>query len=156
MPTILEGDHATPAGRFAIVAARFNSEIVDRLLAGALDALKQHGVEDADVDVMHVPGSLELPLAAQRLGESGKHAAVICLGAVIKGDTDHYEYVCESAVNGIMQAGLKTGVPTIFGVLTCRKMGQARARAGGKEGNKGSDAAVAAIEMVILFNQLQQ
>src|SRR5262245_42184057 len=137
-----------PRGKFAIVAARFNAEIVDALLAGALKALKKHGVADTAIDVVRVPGSLELPLAAQRLGQSKKYVAVICLGAVIQGDTDHYDYVCTGAMNGITQAGLATGVPTIFGVLTCQKTKQARQRAGGKEGNKGYDAALAAIEMV--------
>lgn len=142
------------AGRFAIVAARFNAEIVDALVAGALDGLREHDVGEDRVDVIRVPGSLELPLAAQRLGSSGQYAAVICLGAVIKGDTDHYEYVCQGAVNGVVQAGLATGVPTIFGVLTCPKMKHAHARAGGKEGNKGFEAAEAAIEMVEVMTSL--
>jgi 6,7-dimethyl-8-ribityllumazine synthase len=137
-----------PRGKFAIVAARFNAEIVDTLLTGAIKALKKNGVAEESIDVVHVPGALELPLAAQRLGQTKKYVAVICLGAVIQGDTDHYDYVCTGAVNGITQAGLATGVPTIFGVLTCQKTKQARQRAGGKEGNKGYDAALAAIEMV--------
>src|SRR5947208_2503862 len=137
MPRNKKGGSSKPRGKFAIVAARFNSEIVDRLLAGALKALKRHGVADKFIDVVHVPGSLELPMAALKLGASKKYAAIICLGAVIQGDTDHYDYVCTGTVNGIIQAGSATGVPTIFGVLTCKKMKQARQRAGGKEGNKG-------------------
>jgi 6,7-dimethyl-8-ribityllumazine synthase len=146
---------AKPRGKFAIVAARFNAKIVDALLAGAMKALKQHGVAENDIHVVRVPGSLELPIAAQRLGATRKYAAVICLGAVIQGDTDHYDYVCTGAVNGITQAGLTTGVPTIFGVLTCKKTKQARARAGGKEGNKGHDAALAAIEMAHLMRRIK-
>ncbi len=141
----------TPAGRirgrFAIVAAQFNAKIVDRLLAGALKAFREHGIPPNRVHLVRVPGSLELPLAAQRLGQSGRFAGLVCLGAVIRGETDHYDSVCSGTVQGLVQAGLKTGVPTIFGVLTCRRMKHARARAGGNEGNKGYDAALAAIEM---------
>jgi 6,7-dimethyl-8-ribityllumazine synthase len=155
MPNNKKGNLAKPRGKFAIVAARFNSEIVDALLAGALKALQRHGVAEKSIDVVRVPGSLELPLAAQRLGASKKYAAIICLGAVIKGDTDHYEYVCSGTTIGITQAGLTTGVPTIFGVLTCKKMKQARQRAGGKEGNKGTDAAMAAIEMVSVLRKIK-
>jgi 6,7-dimethyl-8-ribityllumazine synthase len=154
MPTIVEGDLTTPVGRFAIVSARFNAEVVDRLLEGAVEGLKKHGIADSSVDVVRVPGAFELPLIAQRLGKSGKYSAVICLGAVIRGDTDHYDYVCTSAATGILQAGLNCGIPVIFGVLTCDNEEQAFDRAGGKEGNKGFDAAVAAIEMVNLFRKL--
>jgi 6,7-dimethyl-8-ribityllumazine synthase len=155
MATIIEGDLSNPEGRFAIVAARFNSEVVDRLLKGAVEGLKKHGVADSSVDVIRVPGAFELPLIAQRLGSGGNYAAVICLGAVIRGDTDHYHYVCSSAATGILQAGLTCGIPVIFGVLTCDTEEQALDRAGGKEGNKGFDAAVAAIEMVNLLRKLQ-
>lgn len=149
-----EGNLTAPAGRFAIVAARFNKDIVDRLLAGATEALKSHGIAEAAVDLAWVPGSFELPLVAQRLAASKKYLAVICLGAVIKGGTDHYEYVCRAATDGILRAGQSTGVPVLFGVLTCADEQQALDRAGGKEGNKGADVALAAIEMVNLLKQL--
>ena len=154
MPTVYEGSFAPPAGRFALVAARFNSVIVDQLIAGALDGLKRHGVADDAVDVVRVPGSLEIPPIAKRLAESGKYAAIICLGAVIRGDTDHYDHVAAGAASGIAQAALETGVPIMFGVLTCNTVEQAVDRAGAKGGNKGFDAAMAAIEMVNLMRQL--
>ena len=152
--TIIEGTFAPPPGRFALVAARFNSAIVDPLVAGALDALKRHGVDDAAVDLVRVPGSFEIPLVAQRLASSGQYAAVICLGAVIRGDTDHYDHVAGQAAAGVARASLDTGVPVVFGVLTCDTLEQAVNRAGGKAGNKGFEAALTAIEMVNLLRQL--
>ncbi len=152
MPTF-EGSTTPPRGRFAIVASRFNHDIVERLVAGAKDALHKHGIAEDAVDLAWVPGAFELPLIAQKLAGSKKYAAVICLGAVIRGDTDHYDYVCRAATDGILQAGLSTGVPVLFGVLTCETDEQALDRAGGKAGNKGFDVAVAAIEMVNLFKQ---
>jgi 6,7-dimethyl-8-ribityllumazine synthase len=152
--TIIEGNFAPPTGRFALVAARFNSAIVDNLLAGALDGLKRHGVADDAIDVVRVPGSYEIPFVAQCLAGSGKYAAVICLGAVIRGDTDHYDYVAGEAAGGVARAALATGVPVIFGVLTCDTLEQAQNRSGGKSGNKGFDAALTAIEMVNLLKQL--
>jgi 6,7-dimethyl-8-ribityllumazine synthase len=149
-----EGDISTPQGHFAIVAARFNAVVVDRLVDGALGGLKRHGVPEANIDIVHVPGSYEIPLIAQKLGNSGKYAAIICLGAVIRGDTDHYDYVAGAAANGVANAALNTGVPTIFGILTCDTMEQAVNRAGGKAGNKGFEAAVAAIEMANLLKKL--
>ncbi len=154
MPTFIEGTFAPPPGRFALVAARFNSAIVDPLVAGALDALKRHGVEDAAVDVVRVPGSFEIPLVAQRLAASDAYAAVICLGAVIRGDTDHYDHVAGQAAAGVARASLDTGVPIVFGVLTCDTLEQALNRAGAKAGNKGFEAALTAIEMVNLLRQL--
>ena len=154
MPSVIEGDLAPPPGRFAVVAARFNAEVVDRLLDGALAGLKELGVAERDIDVVRVPGAFELPLLAQRLGESEKYLAVICLGAVIRGDTDHYDYVCRAATDGILRAGLDGDIPVIFGVLTCENDEQALDRAGGKEGNKGADAAAAAVEMVNLLRKL--
>src|SRR5258708_31243440 len=142
-----EGDSSPPAGRFALVAARFNAIIVDALVNGAMDGLKRHGVPDDRIDVSRVPGSFEIPLVAQKLGESGRYAAVICLGAVIKGDTDHYDHVAGATTSGIAQAGLTCGIPVIFGVLTCDTLEQAMNRAGGKAGNKGFEAAVTAVEM---------
>jgi 6,7-dimethyl-8-ribityllumazine synthase len=151
---IYEGDFSSPAGRFALVAARFNGFIVDQLVAGATDALNRHGVSDDRIDLVRVPGSYEIPLVAQRLGTTGKFAAVICLGCVIRGDTDHYDHVAGAATSGIAQAALNSGVPVIFGVLTCDTLEQAIHRAGAKAGNKGFEAAVAAIEMVNLLKKL--
>jgi 6,7-dimethyl-8-ribityllumazine synthase len=150
MANVIEGDLTTPTGRFAVVAARFNAVIVDDLLAGALDAFRRHGVADNGIDVVRVPGSFEIPVVARRLAETGKYAGVVCLGAVIKGDTDHYDHVAAAAANGVLQAGLATGVPVIFGVLTCDTLEQAVNRSGGKAGNKGFEAAVTAIEMANL------
>jgi 6,7-dimethyl-8-ribityllumazine synthase len=153
MPTY-EGDFAPPAGRFALVAARFNAVIVDALVSGAVDGLRRHGVPDDRIDVVRVPGSFEIPLVAQKLGESGRYAAVVCLGAVIKGDTDHYDHVAGATTSGIAQAGLTCGVPVVFGVLTCDTLEQAMNRAGGKAGNKGFESAVTAVEMVNLLKRL--
>jgi 6,7-dimethyl-8-ribityllumazine synthase len=152
--TIFEGTFAPPTGRFALVAARFNSAIVDNLVSGAVDALKRHGVTEDAIDLVRVPGSYEIPQVAQRLAGSGKYAAVICLGAVIRGDTDHYDYVAGEAASGVARAALTTGVPVIFGILTCDTLEQALNRAGAKSGNKGFDAAMTAIEMVNLLKQL--
>jgi 6,7-dimethyl-8-ribityllumazine synthase len=156
MANVIEGDFATPAGRFAVVAARFNAVVVDALVAGALDAFRRHGVADGAVDVVRVPGSFEIPVVARRLAEAKKYAGVVCLGAVIKGDTDHYDHVAAAAANGVLQASLATGVPVIFGVLTCDTLEQAVNRAGGKAGNKGFEAAVTAIEMVNLMRKLPE
>ncbi len=155
MPTVIEGDFASPVGRFALVAARFNGFIVDQLTAGAVDALQRHGVSDDRIDVVKVPGSFEIPPVAQRLGKSGRDAAVGCLGCVIRGDTDHYDHVAGAAASGIAQASLNCGVPVIFGVLTCDTLEQAVHRAGAKAGNKGFEAAVTAVEMVNLIGKLK-
>jgi 6,7-dimethyl-8-ribityllumazine synthase len=154
MAIVLEGDFSTPAGRFAVVAARWNAVIVDSLVAGALDAFRRHGVADDAVDLVRVPGSFEIPVVAKQLAEIKKYVAIVCVGAVIKGDTDHYDHVAAAATNGILQASMSTGVPVIFGVLTCDTMEQAVNRAGGKSGNKGFEAAVTAIEMANLMNKL--
>lgn len=154
MANMIEGNPNSPAGRFAVVAARFNAEIVDRLVAGALEAFERHGVPESDVDLIRVPGSFEIPMVAKLLAESESYDAVVCLGAVIKGDTDHYEYVCRAATDGILQAGMATAVPVIFGVLTCETEELALDRAGGKHGNKGADAAEAALEMACLIEKL--
>ncbi len=151
---VIEGDFATPQGRFAVVAARFNAVVVDALVAGALDALRRHGVAEDAVDVVRVPGSFEIPVVAQRLAGGRRYAAVVCLGAVIKGDTDHYDHVAAAATNGVAQAALASGVPVVFGVLTCDSLEQAVNRAGGKAGNKGFEAAVTAVEMANLMRKL--
>ncbi len=155
MPTLIEGDFAPPAGRFALVAARFNGFVVDQLVAGATDALRRHGVADDRIDLVRVPGAFEIPLVAQRLGKSGRYAAVVCLGCVIRGQTDHYDHVAGAAAGGIAQAAATCGVPVIFGVLTCDTLEQAIDRAGAKAGNKGFEAAVAAVEMVNLLAKLK-
>jgi 6,7-dimethyl-8-ribityllumazine synthase len=150
-----EGSFRAPAdARFAIVAARFNELIVDRLVAGALDALRRHGVPDANVLVARVPGAFELPLCCQRFAASGKVDAVIALGCVIRGATPHFDYVCAEAARGCGQVALGTGVPVAFGVLTTENIDQALERAGTKAGNKGADAALTALEMVDLGKRL--
>ncbi len=154
MPTVIEGDFSAPAGRFAIVAGRFNGLVVDALVAGALDAFVRHGVADDRIDLVRVPGAFEIPLVAKHLADTRKYAAVITLGCIIRGDTDHYDHVAGAATSGIASAGLESGVPVIFGVLTCDTLEQAQQRAGAKAGNKGIDAALAAIEMVNLIAKL--
>jgi 6,7-dimethyl-8-ribityllumazine synthase len=149
-----EGDFRTPAGRFAVVAARFNSFIVDQLLAGVADTFTRHGMKPEQWDVVRVPGSFEIPVVAERLASSKKYAAIVTLGCIIRGDTDHYDHVAGAATSGILNAGTKSGVPVIFGVLTCETLEQAIHRAGAKAGNKGSEAALAAIEMVNLMGKL--
>lgn len=151
-----EGNLASPQGRLAIVAARFNQFVVDRLVDGARDGLLRHGVQDEAIDLIWVPGSFEIPLVAQALGKSRKYAAIICLGAVIRGETGHYDHVASGAASGIAHAALNSGVPTIFGVLTCDTLEQAVNRAGAKSGNKGFEAAMAAIEMINLMRQLPE
>lgn len=140
--------------RFGVVAARFNRDITDRLLDGVERALREHGAADGDVTVAWVPGAFELPLVAKRLAASGRVDAVICLGAVIRGDTAHFEYVAGESAAGITRAGLDTGVPVIFGVLTTENREQAFDRVGGGEGHKGEEAALTAIEMVSLLRGL--
>ena len=139
-----------------MAAARFNHFVVEHLVSGALDGLKRHGVDDDGIDLIWVPGSYEIPLVAQRLASSRKYAAIICLGAIIRGDTDHYDYVAGEAAKGVAQAALATGVPVVFGILTCDTLEQAINRAGVKAGNKGFEAALTAIEMVNLLRQLPE
>ena len=140
--------------RIGLLASRFNETITKSLLDGALSALRRHGLDDASITVAWVPGAFELPLAAKRLAASGDFDAVVCLGAVIRGATTHYDYVCSQAASGIARASLDTGVPIIFGVLTTENIEQAIERSGTKAGNKGFDSAVAAIEMADLLRQL--
>ncbi len=151
---VVEGTLTPPAGKFALVAARFNQRVVQSLVDGACDTLVRHGVAKDDVVLHWVPGSFEIPLVAQTVAASKKYVAVICLGAVIRGDTDHYDHVAGSATSGVAQASLATGVPVIFGILTTDTVEQALNRAGLKSGNKGAEAAAAAIEMANLLNQL--
>lgn len=150
----IEGNFATPKGRFAIVAGRFNGFVVEPLVAGARDALVRHGVKDDDIELIRVPGAWEIPFAAQKAAASGKYAAVIALGAVIRGATPHFDYVAGECAKGLAKAGMDTGVPVAFGVLTTDSIEQAIERSGTKAGNKGADAALAALEMVNLYGQL--
>ena len=150
----LEGNVIGSEMRLGIVAARFNEFIVSKLVAGAEDALVRHGVDTDNVDIAWVPGAFEIPLIAQKMAGSGKYDAVICLGAVIKGATSHYDYVCNEVSKGVALVNMETEVPTAFGVLTTENIEQAVERAGTKAGNKGSDAAMAVIEMVNLTKEL--
>lgn len=154
MAKILEGNLVAQGLIFGIVVARFNEFINSRLLGGALDALERHGVEKDNVTIAWVPGAYEIPLVAQKMADSKKYDAVICLGTVIRGSTPHFDYVCAEVSKGVAQVGLHTGVPTIFGVLTTETIEQAIERAGTKAGNKGFDAAVTAIEMVNLLRTI--
>ena len=151
---VIEGSLTPPSGKFALVAARFNQRVVQNLVDGAYDTLIRHGVDKDDVVLHWVPGAFEIPLVAHTVAASRQYAAVICLGAVIRGDTDHYDHVAGSATNGVAQAVISTGIPVIFGVLTCDTVEQALNRAGLKSGNKGAEAALAAIEMANLLKQL--
>ena len=154
MVQVKEGKLIGSGIKVGMVVARFNEFICSRLLGGAYDALKRHGVADDDITTAWVPGSFEIPLIAQKMAESGKYDAVICLGAVIRGATSHYDLVCNEAAKGIAQASLKTGVPVLFGVITTENIEQAIERAGTKAGNKGFDVATSAIEMVNLIKEL--
>ena len=150
----LEGNLVSKGIKIGIVAARFNEFITSKLLGGARDGLLRHNVQEEDIHVAWVPGAFEIPLVAAKMAKSGKYDAVICLGAVIKGSTSHYDYVCAEVSKGVAQAGLNTGVPVIFGVLTTDNIEQAIERAGTKAGNKGYDVACTAIEMVNLMKNM--
>ena len=149
-----EGKLVAREVKVGIVAARFNELITSKLLDGALDGLKRHDVREEDIHVAWVPGAFEVPLIASKMAKSGKYDAVICLGAVIRGSTSHYDYVCNEVSKGIAAVSLESGVPVMFGVLTTENIEQAIERAGTKAGNKGYDCAVGAIEMVNLIHQL--
>ncbi|MHB0998145.1 MAG: 6,7-dimethyl-8-ribityllumazine synthase [Armatimonadota bacterium] len=154
MAKTYEGKFLAEGIKFGIVASRFNEFITKKLLDGALDSLVRHGAKDEDISIAWVPGTFEIPMTALKMAKSGKFDAVICLGTVIRGSTPHFDYVAAEAAKGIGQVGLSTGVPTLFGVLTTENIEQAIERAGTKAGNKGSDAAVAAIEMVNLLRDI--
>lgn len=155
MNRIYEGNLISEGLRYGIVVGRFNEFITNKLLGGALDALKRHGAKDEEVEVAWVPGAFEIPLVAQKMAESGKYDAVITLGAVIRGSTPHFDYVCAEVSKGVAATSMKTGVPTVFGVLTTDSIEQAIERAGTKAGNKGWEAASTAIEMANLLKQLK-
>jgi 6,7-dimethyl-8-ribityllumazine synthase len=156
MPNIIEAGLAAKGKRFGIVASRFNDFITDRLVGGAVDALTRSGAKDTDIDVAKVPGAFEIPLMAQKMARSKRYHAVICLGAVIRGSTPHFDYVCAEASKGIAQVSMETGLPVIFGILTTDTIEQAIERAGTKAGNKGWDAAVAAVEMANLMETVEK
>lgn len=154
MPKVISAKLDAGPHRFALVVARFNEFITSKLVDGAVDALVRHGALPDNLTQVWVPGSFELPLAAQKVAASGKYAAVICLGCLIRGQTPHFEYIANECTKGIAQVGLQTGVPTTFGVITADSLEQAIDRAGTKAGNKGADAALAAVEMVNLLGAL--
>ncbi len=152
---VIEGKVVAPEGmRVGIVASRFNSFIVQKLLDGAVDGLVRHGVDEENIDAAWVPGAFEIPVIAQRMAESGKYDAVICVGAVIRGSTSHYELVVNETTKGIAQVGLKSGIPVLFGVIATENIEQAIERSGTKAGNKGYDCALGAIEMVNLMRKV--
>jgi 6,7-dimethyl-8-ribityllumazine synthase len=154
MPKTIEGTLVSSGKKYGICIARFNEFISNKLLGGALDALSRHGVKDDEVTVAWVPGSFEIPIVVKKMADSGKYNAVIALGAVIRGSTPHFDYVAAEVSKGVAQVGLSSSVPVLFGVLTTDTIEQAIERAGTKAGNKGFDAAVAAIEMANLMEQL--
>ena len=151
----LEGKLVASGIRVGIVAARFTAFITSKLLSGAMDGLVRHDVREEDVHVAWVPGAFEIPLIASKMAKSGKYDAIICLGAVIRGSTSHYDYVCSEVSKGIAAVGLDSGIPVLFGVLTTENIEQAIERAGTKAGNKGYDCALSAIEMVNLIRQIE-
>lgn len=150
----LEGKLVAQGMKIGIVASRFNEFITGKLLSGAMDGLTRHGVADCDITVAWVPGAFEIPLIAEKLAKSGSYDAIICLGAVIRGATSHYDYVCNEVSKGIAQVSLQSGIPVLFGILTTENIEQAIERAGTKSGNKGYDCALSAIEMVNLIKQI--
>ena len=152
--SIIEGLLTVTNEKFCIVVSRFNEFITNKLLSGALDELKRHGVSESNIDIVWCPGAFEIPLIAKKCAKTSKYAAIITLGAVIKGSTSHYDYVCAEVSKGVASVGLETGIPVIFGVLTTDNIEQAIERAGTKSGNKGSDAAKSAIEMVSLIGKI--
>ena len=152
---VLEGKVVTSGARIAIVASRFNEFIVSKLVGGAEDALVRHGVDSDSITLAWVPGAFEIPMVAKRMAASGRYDAVICLGAVIRGATSHYDYVCAEVSKGVAAVGMETGVPTLFGVITTDTIEQAIERAGTKAGNKGYDVACGAIEMINLMKEIK-
>ena len=153
---VLEGKVVAEGIRVGIVASRFNEFITNKLVGGALDGLKRHNVDEAQVDVAWVPGAFEIPLIASKMAKSGKYDAVICVGAVIRGNTSHYDYVCSEVSKGIASVSLDSGIPVLFGILTTENIEQAIERAGTKAGNKGYDCALSAIEMVNLIREIEK
>ncbi|OHB35966.1 MAG: 6,7-dimethyl-8-ribityllumazine synthase [Planctomycetes bacterium GWA2_40_7] len=155
MVKLFEGNLIGKNKTFGIVVSRFNSFITKKLLEGAQDCLIRHGIMEEDIDVFWVPGACELPVTAMRLAKNAKHDGIICLGAVIRGETPHFDYVASEAAKGISEVGLTTGIPTIYGVITTDTLEQAIDRAGARGGNKGAEAALTALEMVNLFDKMK-
>jgi 6,7-dimethyl-8-ribityllumazine synthase len=153
---VIEGNYQAKGKRFALVASRFNDFITDRLIGGALDALVRCGAVEADIDIVKVPGAFEIPLLAKKLAQKRQHHAIICLGAVIRGSTPHFDYVCAEVSKGVAAVGMEHQVPVIFGILTTDTIEQAIERAGTKSGNKGWSAAMSAVEMANLIEALDQ
>ena len=153
--TTYQGRFDARGRKVALVVSRFNEFITRELVAGARDALLRHGTADADIDIVWVPGSFELPMAAQRLARSRRYGAVVCLGCLIEGDTPHFTYLAAEVTKGVAQVGLESGTPVVFGVITAETLEQAIERAGTKAGNKGFDAALAALELIDLYAQLE-
>lgn len=151
----IKGQMAAGKGSYAIVVSRFNEFITSKLLAGAIDCLQRHGASDEQISVVWVPGACEITQACKKLAESGKYAAILCLGAVIRGQTSHYDYVCQQVVRGIGQVNYDFAIPAVFGVLTCETIEQAVERAGTKMGNAGADAALTAMEMAHVMQQIR-
>lgn len=151
---VYEGNYVSDKIKVGIVAARFNELITSKLIGGAMDGLKRHNVEDNDIEIAWVPGAFEIPLIAKKMAKSGRYDAIICLGAVIRGNTTHYDYVCSEVSKGIAQVSLESEIPVMFGVLTTESIEQAMERAGSKAGNKGFDCAMGAIEMVNVIREL--
>jgi len=156
MPKIIEAGLQAKGKKFGIIASRFNDFITSRLIDGALDALIRSGAEDKDITLLKVPGAFEIPLAAQKMAKQGKYDALICLGAVIRGATTHYDYVCAEVSKGIASVSLDSGIPVMFGILTTETIEQAIERAGTKAGNKGFDVALGAVEMANLSDSLKK
>jgi 6,7-dimethyl-8-ribityllumazine synthase len=156
MPNILDGKHGTAHGRFAIVVSHYNDSITRKLLDGAVETLLLHGVDDTAIDVAWVPGAFEIPLVADRMAASGRYVAVLCLGAVIRGETTHDQHINRAVSLAIMESGIRHGIPVAFGVLTCNTLEQAIHRSGGNVGNKGVECAKTALEMVRLLAKLSE
>ncbi len=153
MASELKGNLSAKGLRLAIVVSRFNSFVTERLLAGALDALSRAGADEKKVEVVRVPGSFEIPVAAKQLAQTGRYHALICLGCILRGDTQHFDFISAEVTRGVQLAAVETGVPMAFGVLTCDTLEQAIDRAGAKSGNKGAEAALAAVEMATLLQK---
>ncbi len=154
MTKLIEGNLIAKGKRFAIIASRFNSFITDKLVEGAVDTLTRHDAEEKDISIIKVPGAFEIPYLAVKTAKSKKYDAIICVGAIIRGNTPHFDYVAAEAAKGVACASMDSGVPVIFGILTTESIEQAIERAGTKAGNKGSDAALAAIEMANLYEKI--
>ena len=155
LPRVIEGDLQARDLRFAILASRFNEFVVDRLVQGALDLLRRHGVSEKQIDIVRVPGAFDMPVVARKLAASRRYDAIVALGAVIRGETSHFDYVAGECASGLARVASDTGIPVAFGVLTTENTEQAVDRAGGKAGNKGADAAASAIELVTLLRRLE-